>query len=80
MTDYHYYALGDAQVSLERMTEARNRAEFQVLRLQKKQEELEATIKEWQETAHRLASIVKEAGCYTYPSYLAYLEISKKGE
>lgn len=31
---------------------------------------------EWQAIAHRLANIVKAAGCYTYPSYLDYKELA----
>lgn len=33
---------------------------------------------EWRNIAHRLADIVKEAGCYTYPTYGYYLELLER--
>lgn len=33
---------------------------------------------EWRNMAHRLAHIVKTAGCYTYPSYQDYLKLVER--
>lgn len=34
----------------------------------------------WEAMAHRLAKIVYDAGCYTYPTYLAYKEMVASGD
>ena len=33
---------------------------------------------QWEAIAHRLAAIVYETGCYTYPTYYDYLKMSGK--
>lgn len=33
---------------------------------------------EWRNIAHRLADVVKAAGCETYPTYQYYLELLEK--
>jgi hypothetical protein len=55
------YMVADMQQSLDR-------ASVQV-------QQLKCDLDNWRNMAHRLADIVKATGCYTYPTYLAYLEL-----
>lgn len=63
MSDFHNPIIQDMQTSIERITEDRHRLTL----------ELEA----YKEISKRLADIVKAAGCYTYPTYIAYQELVK---
>lgn len=61
MSDFHNPMMQDMQISIERITEDRHR--------------LLMELQLYKDISKRLADIVYAAGCYTYPTYLAYKEL-----
>lgn len=62
MSDFHNPIIHDMQTSIERITEDKHR--------------LLIELQLYKDIAKRLADIVYAAGCYTYPTYLAYKELT----